>query len=213
MFTILYEDDALCVVNKPAGLLVIPAHFEKKLSLLELLNKEAAQKTKTYRLHPCHRIDRQASGIVIFAKGKRNQSAIMEQFHAHQVKKHYLAFVKGLLPNQSGTLTHYIKARGKEREKKAILHYRVLEERKLWSFIEVEPLTGRTNQIRMQFANIDHPLLGERIYAFGKDFEVKFRRLALHAHRIYFYHPLGRRPIFLEAPLPSDMKAFLELPQ
>lgn len=210
MYTILYEDESLLVINKPAGLLVIPAKFEKKLSLLELLNKEAAEKCKSYRLHPCHRIDRQASGIVVFAKGKKNQGIILEQFKKRQVVKRYLAFIRGILRNKCSTLTHYLKARGEDHPRKSILHYQVLEERKLWSFVQIEMVTGRMHQIRMQFSQIGHPLLGERIYAFGKDFQVNFRRLALHAQAISLHHPVHRRLISLEAPLPSDMSVFLE---
>lgn len=209
MFSILYEDDSLLVVNKPPGILVIPAKEEKRLSLYELLNKKLSQENKPYRVHPCHRIDRDASGIVIFAKGKQNQSIIMKQFQNQQVKKKYIAFVKGLLSKKRDTLIDYIKAIKKRIPKKSILHYRVLEEKKSWSVIEVEPMTGRMHQIRMQFAKIGHPLLGERLYAFGRDFDVKFRRLALHAQRISLFHPQTKSIISFAAPLPADMDNFL----
>ncbi|MEW6009368.1 MAG: RNA pseudouridine synthase [Candidatus Omnitrophota bacterium] len=209
MFSILYEDGSLLVVNKPSGMLVIPAKEEKRLSLLELLNKKLNQENKPYRVHPCHRIDKDASGIVVFAKGKQNQSIIMKQFQKHQVKKKYIAFVKGRFTDKKSTLIDYIKAIEKKNPKKSILHYRVLQEKKTWSVLEVEPVTGRMHQIRMQFAKIGHPLLGERRYAFGKDFDVKFRRLALHAQKISLFHPQTKSIISFTAPLPEDMNNFL----
>ena len=209
MYDVLYEDDCLLVVNKPSAMLVIPAKNEKKLSLLELLNKQAKKDRLNYRLHPCHRIDRDTSGIVVFAKGKLNQSLIMEQFRKGEIKKKYLAFVKGIFRRRKGRLVNFVQAVGKRSGRKAVLYYRVLEERKSWSVVAVQPLTGRTHQIRIQFAMIGYPLLGERIYAFGRDFEVKFRRLALHAQEISFRHPQHNKSLFLGAPLPFDMRKFL----
>jgi 23S rRNA pseudouridine1911/1915/1917 synthase len=213
MYNILFEDDCLLVVDKPAGLVVIPAANEKKLSLVELLNKKALEQDAAYRLHPCHRIDKDSSGIVIFAKGKKNQSIIMEQFRKGQVKKKYIVFVRGNLHNKEGTLVDYIKPFGKHTTRKAMLRYWVLQEQQSWSVVEVELQTGRTHQVRIQFAQIKHPLLGERLYAFGRDFKTKFRRLALHAGEVSFYHPVQRKIIHLHAPLPADMKKFLELRQ
>lgn len=214
MYSILYEDDCLFVVNKNAGMLVIPAKNEKKLCLLEILNKQAIREGKSFRLHPCHRIDRETSGIVIFAKGKKNQSLVMEQFKKRKVKKKYIAFVRGVLPKKQARLVHYIRARGlasgKASRQEAILDYRVLEQKKFWSLVNIEPVTGRMHQIRVQFARIGHPLLGERIYAFARDFEVKFRRLALHAEGISFSHPLKGKIISLSASLPLDMRKLLD---
>ncbi|MBU2540826.1 MAG: RNA pseudouridine synthase [Candidatus Omnitrophica bacterium] len=191
-------------------MLVIPARNERKLSLLELLNKKAKEDNLSYRLHPCHRIDRDASGIVVFAKGKKSQALVMEQFKKRQVSKSYLAFIKGTLERKKGTLIDFIQAIPKKSKRRALLHYKVVEERNGWSLVNVQSLTGRTNQIRIQFANVGHPLLGERLYAFGRDFNVKFRRLGLHARGISFRHPKDRRTISLHCPLPSDMKKFLD---
>ncbi len=210
MHSTLWEDSYLLVIDKPSGMLVIPAKNEKKLSLLELLNKKARNNNLTYRLHPCHRIDRNASGIVIFAKGKKSQSLVMEQFQKRQVKKNYLIFVKGILKQKKGTLSGLIQAVTKRSKRKALLYYQVAQERNGWSVVNVQPVTGRTNQIRIQFADIGHPLLGERVYAFGRDFKVKFSRLGLHAKDISFRHPKDKRIISLYSPLPSDMQKFLD---
>lgn len=210
MFKIVYEDACLLAVDKPSGMLVIPAKNEKKASLLELLNKRAKESGSDYTLHPCHRIDKDTSGIVLFAKGKRNQELVMKQFEDRQVKKKYIAFIRGTPASRSGSLVSYIKAVSKFAKKKAILHYNVLGQREFWSVVKVEPVTGRQHQIRLQFAEIGHPVLGERIYAFGRDFKVNFRRLALHAQEISLYHPASGKIINLRADLASDMQKFLD---
>jgi len=210
MFKIIYEDACLLAVDKPAGMLVIPAKNEKKASLLELLNKHSKESGSDYAPHPCHRIDKDTSGIVLFAKGKRNQELVMKQFEARQVKKKYIAFVRGTLSTKNGSLVSFIKAVSKFTKKKAVTHYNVLGETKMWSVVEVEPITGRQHQIRLQFAEIGHPVLGERIYAFGRDFKVNFRRLALHAQDITLHHPASGKLISLRAELAPDMQKFLD---
>lgn len=210
MIGIVYEDDCLLVVDKPSGMLVIPAPSEKKASLVELLNKRLKETGAKFSLHPCHRIDKDSSGIVVFAKGKENQRLIMEQFEQRLVKKKYLAFVKGILEKEQGLLVSRIRAKGKVFKRKAILNYNVLAQREFWSVVSIKPETGRMHQIRIQFAQISHPLLGERLYAFGKDFEVNFRRLALHAQEISFIHPVTKKIITLKIPLAPDMRKFLD---
>lgn len=210
MFKIIYEDDSLLAVDKPAGMLVTPANREKKASLQELLNKRLKEEGKSYIIHPCHRIDKDTSGIVLFAKGKKNQELIMLQFELRQVKKTYIAFVRGDVPDRSAPLVSHIKAIGKSIKKKAVLSYVCLAKRKSWSVVSIQPLTGRMHQIRLQFAQIGHPILGERLYAFGRDFKVNFRRLALHALAISLRHPATGKNITLHSDLAPDMKRFLD---
>jgi 23S rRNA pseudouridine1911/1915/1917 synthase len=210
MFNIIYEDDYCLAVNKPSGVSVIPAKNNRRLSLVELLNKKLKESNVAYRLHPCHRIDQDASGIVLFAKGKAIQTKIMEQFRQRVVKKKYIAFVRGKLEPKNSKLVSNIKAIRKDYKRAAILEYHCLAQTKDWSVVQVEPLTGWKHQIRIQFANINHPLLGERLYAFGRDFKVNFKRLALHAKEIIFSHPKNSQTICLSIDLPEDMKKFLE---
>ena len=87
--------------------------------------------------------------------------------------------------------------------------YRILKDFDNFSVVELEPLRGRTNQLRIQFAKLGHPILGERVYAFRKDFKVKFRRLALHAYFLSFIHPISNQRLNLKIDLPQDMKEFL----
>ncbi|MDP2938897.1 MAG: RNA pseudouridine synthase [Candidatus Omnitrophota bacterium] len=217
-FKVIYEDDVIIVVDKPSGILVIPDFKKQHPTLTDLLNKELIQQGKRIRAHPCHRIDRETSGLVIFSKGKNNQKIIMQQFKEHKVKKRYIAFVQGRLDKKGATIKGYISSSFKhsnrnfrKRPKLAITEYKVLKAGENFSVVEVWPITGRTNQIRIQFKQLGHPLLGERKYAFGKDFKLKFKRLALHASNIEFFHPTTNEKIKLFSNLPKDMLDFIRL--
>jgi len=211
---VLYEDDQLIVFDKPAGLLVIPSPNKEPHTLTSIVNTQCAQEGET-RLHPCHRLDRETSGAIIYAKGKKNQQLMMQEFQRHRVKKQYIAFVRGKIKPPEGEIRGAVKDKHKQkyaaraRAPEAVTRYRVKEVRRGYSVVEVYPLTGRTNQIRIHFKDIGHPLLGERVYAFGKDFEVKFRRVALHARQLIWYHPVLKKSITVESPLAKDMSEFL----
>lgn len=185
MINIIFEDQYLLAVNKPSGMLVIP-------TLCNLVNA-----------YPCHRLDRDTTGIVLFAKDKETEQKMFLQFKQRRVKKKYTAFVSGYPKYNSGVIAKRIE--GIE----AITKYHVLEKKEGYSILEVEPITGRTNQIRIHLKSIGHPVLGERKYAFGKDFKVKFRRTALHAKELSFVHPVTGKIINLKAAIPEDMKKML----
>jgi len=187
------------VVEKPAGMLVIPAPGNTHKTLTDLLNSQLAS-----RVHPCHRIDRDTSGLILYAKGKGTQQAMMEEFKQRRVKKSYIAFVNGLLANKSAVIDRPIEG------KRAVTKYSVTEQRRDFAVVDVEPLTGRTNQIRIHFKAIGHPLVGERKFAFAKDFKLKFRRTALHSQKLEFSHPGTGEAMSFTSPMPEDMRKFLE---
>lgn len=202
-FKVLYEDEWYLSIDKPPGLLTIPAPGNKK-ALTELLNLEGAKAGVTMRLHPCHRLDGETSGILLFSKGKKAQKLMMELFHSKKVHKLYIAVVQGRLDTDKGIMTRHLEG------KPAITRYWVLEHLPLCTVVEVEPETGRTNQIRLHFKGIGHPLVGETRYAFRKDFPLSVPRLMLHARKLTFPHPVTSLEIKIEAPLPSDMVRVLE---
>ncbi len=212
---ILYKDDCYLVVDKPAGLLVVPTPQKEKNTLTDIVNAQC-RTPQEERIYPCHRLDRETSGVIIYAKGTRNQELLMEQFKHGRVSKKYIAFVQGKLKNPAGEIKSYIRDREQERFQKnapakfAVTRYKVLEVRRRFSIVEVNPVTGRTNQIRIHFSEMHHPLVGERKYTFGKDFELKFRRTALHAAEVEFTNPVSRKKISVASPLPEDMEKFLE---
>jgi 23S rRNA pseudouridine1911/1915/1917 synthase len=203
MLEILFEDEYLIAINKPAGLLVIPTPKNEKNTLTDKINDEFAKRGLEVRAHPCHRIDRETSGVIIYAKGKKMQQKIMDLFHLKKVSKKYMAVASGEMSKDFGEINHNIE------NKPAITRYKVLKKTADYTVCEVEILTGRTNQIRIHFKNIGHPLLGESKYAFRKDFKIKFKRTALHSLEIRFVHPETREEISICAPIPEDMKRFI----
>lgn len=205
-FNIIFEDEFLLVVEKEPGLLSVPSPSKNQRSLTDLLGDYL--KDKKERAYPCHRIDKEASGLIIYAKNIEVQKDIMAQFRRREVKKLYTAFVEGRVKKKSGLLKGYIKAKGKP-PKFAVTRFKTLKLFKDFSVLEVEPLTGRTNQIRLHFLSLGHPLVGERKYTVAKKWPVKFKRLCLHACYIGFRHPVSREFLSLSSDLPSDLKEFL----
>ena len=213
--SILFENNHYIVFNKPAGLLVIPTPKAEKRTLMTLVN-ESYSKDESWRLHPCHRLDRETSGVIIFAKGKGNQQRLMQAFKERLIKKRYIAFVHGKFAKNKGEMrshiTHRLEGMSHKHSaaKLAITKYKVLEVRKLYSIVEVEPVTGRTNQIRIHFQQSGYPLVGERKYAFARDYSLKFNRVALHAASVEWRDNIDGQYIRVEASLPKDMQEFMQ---
>jgi 23S rRNA pseudouridine1911/1915/1917 synthase len=201
---IVFEDDYIVVVNKQSGILVVPTLKNERYTLTNLLNEGFRKKGSSLKILPCHRLDRDTSGLIIYAKGKGIQEKVMEEFKKGKVKKTYIAFVQSYVSRKEGTIGYPIEG------KPAITQYKILKkDARGFSVAEVRTLTGRTNQIRIHFKMIGHPLLGERKFAFGKDYALKFRRVALHATRLSFSHPVTRKALTFTSGLPKDMEDFL----
>jgi 23S rRNA pseudouridine1911/1915/1917 synthase len=190
---IIYEDDSLAVVDKPSGLLTVPTPKNERRTLTSILG-----------LYPCHRLDRDTSGLIIYAKTKLIQNKMMEEFRQRSVKKTYIAFVQGIPSRGQGVI------RGRIEGLSAETGYKVIEKRSGFAIVEAMPTTGRTNQIRIHFKSIGHPILGESKYAFRRDFKIKAKRLCLHAAKLEFKHPENGKILRLGAGLPQDLRAFLE---
>ena len=191
-FEIAFEDEYLIVLNKTAKILIQPSPKKEKNTLTSLLRKQINQ-----RVYPCHRLDRETTGLIIYAKDHSIEKSIIQEFRMKQVAKRYIAFIKGRLINKKGVLKGKVLDReGRrfgEKPKEAKTFYKVLEEFSGWSIIELKPFTGRTNQLRIQLVEINHPILGESKYALRRDFKVRFRRLALHASFLSFVHPVSKK--------------------
>ncbi len=219
--SIIYEDNAVLVVNKPAGLLTVPLDRRSEApSVYELIGDHfRSHKRRPYIVH---RIDRDTSGLVVFTKDAGTQQQLKAQFKRREPERVYLAVVYGHPNPSAGTWhdrlvwdasaliqkeTHPRDPRGKE----AISEYRVIESFETTSLIEVRLRTGKRNQIRLQARLRGHTLVGERRYVFGPDAlrPIAFPRQALHAYRLTFRHPKDGRPIQVEAPLPEDLTALL----
>ena len=212
---VLYQDKQYIVFNKPAGLLVVPTPQNELNTLLRIVNHQYGSGKNLEKLYPCHRLDRETSGVILFAKGVQHQEAMMKLFKNRLIKKKYIAFVQGKLHRPTGDLRSTItdqtdkKFNKHTQGKLAVTKYKVRQVKKQYTVVEVEPITGRTNQIRIQFSQIGNPLVGDRKFSFARDFDLKFRRTALHAQSIECKNPITQHVINVTAPLPEDMEVFL----
>ncbi|MBI3602186.1 MAG: RluA family pseudouridine synthase [Candidatus Omnitrophica bacterium] len=210
---VLYEDKDCIAFCKPTGVLVIPTDKNEQHTLVSLVNQ---QHPNGPRLYPAHRLDRDTSGVILFAKGKDNQEVLMKAFKDKKVKKIYIAFVHGHLKAPQGKIRIPIKDFYQRKFQKnrsaqsALTLYKVIDYRREYTVLEVNPMTGRTNQIRIHFVQLGHPLVGEDKYAFRKDFALRFRRTALHAAQLAWPHPVTGKIITVQSALAKDMTNFLE---
>ena len=200
---IIYEDNYLIAVNKSPKIPVTPNKPGDR-NLTDLLNDFLAERGDTYKAHPCHRLDKETSGAVLFAKGKKSQKAMMAVFEQHEIQKYYIALVRGKMKQPDGDITTPIDG------KSAHTEYHVIAERDGYSIVHIRLHTGRTNQIRIHFASIGHPLLGETKFAFRRDFAIKFGRTALHCESLEFRSPFTMQNVIITANLPDDLRLMIE---
>lgn len=208
---IIYEDDYLLVLNKPANIAIHPSilHFYNSLSNGVKFYFDKLGLKKKIRI--VNRLDRNTSGIVIFAKNEYIQECLIKQMKTNEFKKEYLAIAKGILESKSGTLNFPIaRKEGSIIERtvtsdgdSAITHYDVVKEFNNLSLVHIVLETGRTHQIRVHFSHIGHPILGDTLY--GSPSEL-INRQALHSYKLTFIHPVTKKVLSLEVPLPNDIK-------
>ena len=207
---IIYEDDWLLVVNKPSGITIHPSilHFNNSLSngIRAYFDKIGLKK----KIRPVNRLDKDTSGLVIFAKCEYIQECLSLQMQEGILKKEYLCLVSGTINQKSGTINLPIARKEgsimerwiDEKGKQAITHYKVIKEFKNYSLVECRLETGRTHQIRLHMASIGHPLLGDTLYGTSSSL---ISRQALHSYKIKFIHPITKKEIELIAKLPQDI--------
>ena len=211
---IIYEDDFLLVINKPAGITVHPSisHYEDSLSSgIKFYFDQINLKKK---IRPVNRLDKDTSGIVIFAKNEYIQEQLIHQMQIGNFKKEYIALVDGILNQTSGTINMPIARKENsiiERciskdGKKSITKFEVLKTYDNYSLIKCYLLTGRTHQIRIHLKSINHPILGD--YLYGTTSKL-IKRQALHCIKIYFTHPIYKTNIILISKIPTDIKYLL----
>jgi 23S rRNA pseudouridine1911/1915/1917 synthase len=218
---VVYYDDAIAVVDKPAGLLTVPlARRERAASVASLL-EERFRSHRARRVFAVHRIDRDTSGLVVFARNGRVQEVLKQQFIRHEPERVYWAVVHGHPSPKAGTwrdrlvwdpktLVQKAAAAQDPKALDAVSRYRVLESFSESSLLEVRLQTGKRNQIRIQAALRGHPLIGERQYLTEQTNAIGWPRQALHAHRLAFRHPVDGRPLSFESPLPRDLTRLVE---
>ncbi len=238
---ILYEDDDIIAVNKPAGLMVhgdgrtkgpfltdwILAKYPEAMKVGEPARNEKGEEIP--RPGIVHRLDRETSGVLLIAKTAKGFDSLKKQFHDRTIKKKYLAFVWGEMEEEFGTINRPIGrnvsdfrrwsaqrgARGELREAETYwtkidsfvipAKARIQDRGDKFTLVEVEPKTGRTHQIRVHFAAIQHPVVGDRLYAPKKEMALGFERTALHAKSVEFENCQSIK-VKVEAPLPEDFE-------
>ena len=201
---LVHEDDDLIVVDKPPGLLTIADEGERQRTVYRLL-RDWVEARGGRRIFIVHRLDRETSGLLVFAKSPGVKHALQAQFAARTPERVYVALVDGVVRADEGTLTgrlaedRALRVRAGGRGREAITRYRVLERSADATLLEVALVTGRRGQIRAQLAALGHPIVGDRAYGSRRD---PLRRVCLHATRLAFTHPAGRRLTFESPPPP-----------
>lgn len=226
---IIFCDDDILVVNKPAGLLTIPDRFHpEKPNLIQILRQS----------HPTillvHRIDKDTSGLLVFALNAAAHSTLSQAFESRSIDKQYLAVVKGTSLPESGSIDFSLasdsvnsgKMKVVKNGKPSLTHFKVKQRFKMATLVELSPKTGRTHQIRVHMAALQHPLLIDPLYStpnpvFMSDIKPFFKsglddthfpiidRLTLHAWRLQFSHPTSGDNCQFEAPLPKDLRVLI----
>ena len=213
---IIYEDEALLIIDKPAGIPVHPSilHYTNSLSNGVKYYFDSINFKK--KIRPVNRLDRNTSGIVIFAKNQYIQECLIHQMQTKEFKKTYLAVVEGHLKKLNGTIDAPITRKENsiiercvaENGEKSITHYKVLKQNfeKNYDIVECLLETGRTHQIRVHLSYIGHPLIGDTLYGNNSKY---ISRQALHAYKVEFIHPITNKLTQFTSDLPKDFVSFI----
>lgn len=234
---IIYDDEHLAVVNKPAGLVVHPGAGNRSDTMVNALLyhfKELSDRESIDRPGIIHRLDKDTSGLIVIAKDDLSARRLREQFAAREVEKIYHAFTCGHMPEKEGTIALPIGRSMRDRKKmtvtkvksrNAITHYKVLERFRINDYVEIKLETGRTHQIRVHMAHFNRPVLGDPEYGgrqkwlkgiepshrkMGKYLLSLINRQALHAKSLEFIHPITNKKISVSSDLPDNMEQLLK---
>lgn len=204
---ILYEDNQLIVINKPSGLLSIAGGLEKEKTAYHYVSEYLKKKNKKARVFIVHRLDRETSGVLMFAKNEEIKNLLQNNWNKLVYKRGYKAIVEGRLTKKQGTIKSYLQESKTQqvyiatKGKLAITHYQVIKETKNNSLLSINLDTGRKNQIRVQLQSIGHSIIGDKKYGATTN---PIKRLGLHADIFGFIHPQTKRKMEFEAKLPDE---------
>jgi 23S rRNA pseudouridine1911/1915/1917 synthase len=214
-YTIVYEDHEIIVVEKQAGLLSVATDNEKRATLYSMLSDHVKKQDPSNKIFIVHRLDRETSGLMIFAKTEPIKHYLQETWNDTVIERTYIALVEGVLEKKEGIIRSYLSedsqfkvhssphpGRGLE----AITHYKVLKENRQYSLLKVNLETGRKNQIRVHMQEIGHPVVGDKKYGARSS---PIKRLGLHARQLSFIHPSTKKKMEFESNIPkSFLRAF-----
>lgn len=219
---IIYEDDALIVVEKKNGLLTVPYNPKSsEMTAYSILKEYVKKQSNRNTVHVVHRLDRETSGVLVFAKSAELQEYMRTYWKQLVTKRTYVAVVEGHLEKKEGTITTWLtedshtgmvySSPKDDGGQKAVTHYKVIKELESGvehpesesSLIELNLETGRTNQIRVHMQSIGHPVMGDRKYGHGNEYS-PIDRLCLHAQVLEFIHPMTEKKVRFEATIPKE---------
>ncbi|MBR3646780.1 MAG: RluA family pseudouridine synthase [Paludibacteraceae bacterium] len=210
---VVYEDDYLIVVEKQPGLLTVAAHpGSAETTAFSLLRDYVKKADKRNGIYVVHRLDRETSGLLVFAKTKELQEYMREYWRQLVTKRTYVAIVEGTMPKEEDTIRTWLSEDPKttmvysspvdDGGKEAVTHYKCIKSNGDYSLLELNLETGRTNQIRVHMASVGHPVVSDRKYGSGKVPPID--RLGLHARILEFIHPATEQTVHFETPVPRE---------
>ncbi len=211
---IIYEDDKLIAINKPAGLLSIESDNDTTNTAYRLVMDYVRKKNKMARVYIVHRIDKETSGVLLFSKDEKLRDNLQHRWQDIVKKREYIAICEGNFQQKSGTIKSYLKNNANnlmyvtndKSSQFAITHYKVIKENKIYSYVDVLIDTGRKNQIRVHLGSLGHKIVGDKKYQAKTD---PIKRLGLHAYVLEFINPETNKIISLKAKIPSSFNTIV----
>lgn len=209
---ILYEDEHLLVINKKANLLTMGTAKEKAETAYAYLSAYVKAQKSENKIFIVHRLDKKASGILVFARSEEVKRKLQAQFEKHDIERRYIAIVEDRVKEESGTVQNYLAENrafkvyvtdGEKKGKLAITHYRVRQRISGYTCLEITTQTGRKHQIRVHLASLGHPVIGDKEYGSTKN---PLNRLGLHACRLGFVHPVSGKKMTFEVDAPPAFR-------
>ena len=210
--TIIYEDNDIIVIDKPAGMLSVSTDKEAKHTAFRMINDYVKSKFKLNRIWIVHRLDRDTSGVMLFAKSEGVKLKLQENWDETATLRSYIAVVEGRVNAPERKITSWLKqtktllvysSHRKGDGKIAVTNYKLLQTTNKYSLLEITLETGRKNQIRVHMKDIGHPVAGDKKYGAGSD---PLRRMALHANKLTIKHPATGEELKFESPVPNCFK-------
>lgn len=212
LIKIVYEDAYIIVIEKMQGLLSVNTERQKERTAYTILNEYVQRSGRQRQVYIVHRLDRDTSGLMMFAKDEKTQNTLRDNWHDIVFDRRYVAVVSGEMEKNAGSVSSWLTDRTlyvhssptDDGGKKAITHYRTIKRANGYSLVELNLETGRKNQIRVHMQDLGHPIIGDGRY--GTEDVNPIGRLALHAFRLCFYHPVTGEKMNFETPYPGDFK-------
>ncbi len=214
MMKILYEDAYIIVVEKKEGLLSVATERQKEKTAQHILNEYVKREHRNNRIYVVHRLDRETSGIMMYAKDEKTQHTLRDNWHDIVQDRRYVAVVMGNMGKDEGTVCSWLTDRKlyvrsspvDDGGKYSVTHYRVIKRANSLNLVELQLETGRKNQIRVHMQSLGHPVVGDERY--GCEIN-PLGRVALHAFKLCFYHPVTKEWMEFETPYPAQFKSLM----